>query len=138
MDFIFLSSVQDLDVKNLVVSYDIACQWRRNLPRRNEGLPHDIRLDMAGRIFEYVIPKFHIAAHGPQCQCRFSLNFRRHMARTDGENIERGWAWMNPAAGSSREMGPGGRHDLIDDIWGFWNWSKVIHAGMSVSNMGHS
>lgn len=82
-----------------------------------------------GKIVDFVIPKFHIGAHGATCQSRFSLNFRPYMGRTDGENIERGWAWMNPASLSTREMGPGYRHDTLDDQWSFWNWRIFVKFG---------
>ena len=52
--------------------------------------------------------------------------------RTDGENIERGWAWMNPASLSTREMGPGARHDTLDDQWGYWNWRILVQLGMYI------
>ncbi len=107
MDYIFASAARNAKGSCMVISYDIACQWYRNVFARCENLPEEVAFDLWLREIEFVIPKFHIAAHGPDCQCRFSLNFRRFMGRTDGENIERGWAWMNPASLSTREMGPG-------------------------------
>ncbi len=89
----------------------------------------EYRLELDNYDIDYVIPKFHIAAHGSSCQSRFSLNFRPHMGRTDGENIERGWAWLNPASLSTREMGPGARQDALDDQWSFWNWRIVVTLG---------
>lgn len=115
--------------RRLVISYDIACQWYRNFVSRCQKLPSEVSFDPTRLKVEYVIPKFHIAAHGSQCQSRFSLNFRRHMARTDGENIERGWAWMNPASMSTREMGPGTRHDTLDDQWAAWNFRILTRLG---------
>ncbi|KLO04000.1 hypothetical protein SCHPADRAFT_948091 [Schizopora paradoxa] len=56
------------------------------------------------------------------------------MARTDGENIERGWAWMNPASLSTREMGPGARHDTLDDQWMSWNYALVSRLGDTLFN----
>jgi hypothetical protein len=26
---------------------------------------------------------------------------------------------------TTREMGPGSRHDTLDDVWGYWNWLKL-------------
>ncbi|KAH8105040.1 hypothetical protein DFH11DRAFT_1518992 [Phellopilus nigrolimitatus] len=123
MDYVFFSAIGGSDPKRLVVSYDIACQWSRNISTRLLSLPSDIQFDLEPVKVEYVIPKFHARAHGLSCQSTFSLNFRRYMARTDGENIERGWAWMNPASLSTREMGPGARRDTLDDQWCFWNVS---------------
>ena len=53
--------------KRLVISYDIACQWSRNFVSRCNNLPSHIRFDPTSTSVEYVIPKFHIAAHGPTC-----------------------------------------------------------------------
>lgn len=114
----------------MVVSYDIACQWHRHLPSRCECLPDHIAFDPVLVDLEFVIPKFHIGAHGASCQSKFSLNFRRYMGRTDGENIERGWAWMNPASLSTREMGPGSRADTLDDQWGAFNFATLTRLGM--------
>ena len=113
----------------LVISYDIACQWHRNFKARSIALPSELDFDYNQHEFEFVIPKFHIPAHGSSCQSRFSLNYRRHMGRTDGENIERGWAWMNPASLSTREMGPGARHDTLDDQWASWNFRLLTRLG---------
>ncbi len=129
MDFIFSSAISNLTAKRLVVSYDIACQWHKNLYTRLDTITSDYQPDLHSQDVEFVIPKFHIGAHGSSCQSKFSLNFRPHMGRTDGENIERGWAWLNPASLSTREMGPGARQDALDDQWSFWNWRIVVALG---------
>lgn len=94
-------------------------------------MAHSTKLDPSQMqtMVEYVIPKFHIAAHGSSCRSCYSLNFLRYMGRTDGENIERGWAWMNPASLSTREMGPGARHDTLDDQWSSWNFRIMTRIG---------
>lgn len=128
MDYIFWSAVNSYKGRQITVSYDIMCQWYRNLLKRNANLPELLRrLDF---VLRYVIPKFHISAHGPKCQTIFSFNFLPFMARTDGENIERGWAWMNPVSLSTREMGPGARHDTLDCQWSAWNWRIITRLGM--------
>ncbi len=129
MDFIFSSAIKNLSARRLVVSYDIACQWHKNLYSRLCSIPAEYCPDFDDRRVEFVIPKFHIGAHGSSCQSKFSLNFRPYMGRTDGENIERGWAWLNPASLSTREMGPGARQDALDDQWSFWNWRIVVSLG---------
>ncbi|KLO14505.1 hypothetical protein SCHPADRAFT_826309, partial [Schizopora paradoxa] len=132
MDYIFASASRCAKGDRMVVSYDIACQWHRNLASRCEALPEHVSFDPVTVDLEYVIPKFHISAHGSKCQGKFSLNFRRYMGRTDGENIERGWAWMNPASLSTREMGPGSRADTLDDQWGAFNFATLTRLGECV------
>ena len=131
MDWVFCGALSFIKAAQLVVCYDIACQWSRHLKARLEEIAErvpDLKLEPQPE-FEPVIPKFHIQAHGKSCQTRYSLNYRPRKARTNGENIETGWAWLNPAAGSTKEMGPGGRHDTIDDQWGYWNWCKYCTSG---------
>ena len=50
----------------------------------------------------------------------------------DGEEPERGWANTNAAASSTKEMGPGHHHDMLDDYFGDWNWKKLITLGLSL------
>ncbi len=129
MDYIFTSSLQKSLPRRLVISYDIACQWSRHFATRCENLPEHVKFSCSQCSVEYVIPKFHIAAHGKVCQTCFSLNYRRYMGCTDGEHIERGWAYMNPASLSTREMGPGARYDTLDDQWCAWNIRRVVRFG---------
>lgn len=98
--------------------------------RRISNLPESFQSFMHNLFLTFVIPKFHITAHGPKCQSVYSLNLRQFMGRTDGENIERGWAWMNPASLSTREMGPGARRDTLDDQWAAWNWRQITRLGV--------
>ena len=51
------------------------------------------------------------------------------MGRTHGETVEQEWAYINLAALSTREMGPGARHATLDDSWGGWNWRKILGFG---------
>lgn len=135
MDYIFWSTLCGYDGPTVTVSYDIVCQWHINLLKRLADLPEDIRVKIDKFIIKFVIPKFHISAHGDKCQSIFSLNLRRRMARTDGENIERGWAYMNPASLSTREMGPGARRDTLDCQWSGWNWRLLVRLGMLESEL---
>lgn len=129
MDYVFWSAVFRYMGLKVTVSYDIICQWYRNLDERILNLPtHLRRLELLEQM-RYAIPKFHISGHGPKCQSKFSFNFLPFMARTDGENIERGWAWMNPASLSTREMGPGARRDTLDCQWSAWNWCILTRLG---------
>ncbi|KAJ7185939.1 hypothetical protein C8R46DRAFT_1208043 [Mycena filopes] len=109
-----------------VVSYDIICQWFKNLFERLMKLPSVVRFPVLMAFMRFVIPKMHIHSHTLACQVLFSLNFLLGAGQTDGEGIERPWANLGGVATSTREMGPGSRRDTLDSHLGYWNWSKVI------------
>ena len=70
-------------------------------------LPSNYHLARKQMSVVFLVPKFHLPAHIPRCQVAYSFNFTPHVGRTDGEAPERGWANINPAASSTKEMGPG-------------------------------
>lgn len=129
MDYITLSVLRQAQVHNFVISYDIACQWSKNFKRRISRYPAALQIDPDKLNLRAVIPKFHLPAHGPQCQTRFSLNYLPKVGRTYGEGVESGWANTNGAATSTREMAPGLRHETLNDLWGAWNWKKILGFG---------
>ncbi|KAK7016258.1 CxC2 domain-containing protein [Favolaschia claudopus] len=112
-----------------LVSYDIICQWWKNLKARLSQLPPLMRLYIVLELFQFVIPKMHIHAHLRLCQLLFSLNLTPGAGQTDGEGIERPWANIGAVASSTREMGPGSRYDALDDHCAYWNWCKLILIG---------
>ncbi|KAJ7481074.1 hypothetical protein B0H11DRAFT_1724414, partial [Mycena galericulata] len=129
MDYIFASLLRHHDARLVkFISYDICCQWSKHLIERLKKLPNNIRLTVVMTLV-YLIPKLHIYGHKLLCQLLFSLNYTPGSARTDGEGIERPWANIGPVATSTREMGPGSRHDTLDDHWGHWNWQKLVGLG---------
>ena len=46
-----------------------------------------------------------------------------------GELIETAWAEANNIGPSTREMTPGHWHDMLNDLYDFWNWWKVMQMG---------
>lgn len=108
---------------DLVVSYDIACQWSKNL--RNRLNTYSSSLDQLANSITFLVPKFHLPAHREYCRAHYSFNNTPHVGRTDGEAVERGWAFVNAFAGSTKEMGPGSRRDKLDDVFGDYNWRKI-------------
>ncbi|KII84055.1 hypothetical protein PLICRDRAFT_671736 [Plicaturopsis crispa FD-325 SS-3] len=133
MDWAFASMFKHQHPRQpTVVSYDIACQWHRNLEARLAALPPVVRLIVPSAIFWYAIPKLHIHSHIVKCQITYSFEWLAGAGRTDGEGIERAWANMGPVCTSTREMGPGSRHDTLDDHWGYWNWQKLVGLGKSL------
>ncbi|KAJ7866793.1 hypothetical protein B0H14DRAFT_3084182 [Mycena olivaceomarginata] len=130
MDFIFASAWKH--VRNLLfflLSYDIMCQWSKNLKERLLKLPPAVRFHLVQYIIKFVIPKLHILGHLRICQEIFSLLFTLGAAQADIEGIERIWSSSGLMGTSTREMGPGSRQDTLDDFWHFWNWNKVVGMG---------
>lgn len=129
MDFIFCAGTVGIRVKNILLTYDVACQWRLYFFDRLEELPLRIRFPLGRDAISFGVPKFHLPPHSGRCQAPHSLNFKPGAGETDGESIERNWALLNGAAASTREMGPGSRHDTLDDYCGHSNWRKLVTLG---------
>lgn len=112
-----------------LLSYDVICQYCKDFIARLKKLPPLVRLHVVRALWQFVIPKMHIHGHKQECQDTYSLNTTPGSANTDGEGIERPWADIGPVSTSTREMGPGSRHDTLDDHWGHWNWQKKVGLG---------
>ncbi|KAH7904426.1 hypothetical protein BJ138DRAFT_1106840 [Hygrophoropsis aurantiaca] len=133
MDFIVFFSLIGYATLPLLFSYDIVCQWWCNIQTRMKQLPAYMQIGQSRlNAAQVVIPKFHIYGHGKLCQLLYSLNFLRYSARTDGENVERWWAHINPVSMSTKEMSPWSRRDTIDDHACSWNWRKITGFGTSL------
>ncbi|KAF7313390.1 CxC2 domain-containing protein [Mycena chlorophos] len=105
MDYVFASVMRHTSRQlRIIASYDIACQWFKNLAPRLAKLPKFIRLHIVLHLFRFVVPKMHIKAHTLACQLLFSLYLAPGSGQTDGEGIER----------------------FLDDHWGFSNWRKLV------------
>ncbi|KAJ7024514.1 hypothetical protein C8F04DRAFT_1270212 [Mycena alexandri] len=132
MDYMLWKSLQGYDdLVQLVVSYDIVCQWRINIWTRLANYKRDLRqcARSGRRWYVWLIPKFHLPAHIEACNILYSFNLTPYIGQTDGEAPERGWANANPLAASTKEMGPGGRRDTLDDHFNDWNHKKIIALG---------
>ncbi|TDL13917.1 hypothetical protein BD410DRAFT_868388 [Rickenella mellea] len=129
MDYVVLSTLSGTNVKKLILSYDIACQWFKNFRLRISAYPEKMQLNMDEVETDAGIPKLHCKGHGPKCQTCWSFNFIKGSARTCGESIEQIWSGHNAVSMSTREMTPGSRQNTIDDHLGAWNFRKVIGLG---------
>jgi len=132
MDFIAFYTLMGAILTSIVFSYDIACQWFRNLKTRMLQLPCEMWIPPPSFVaLRFFIPKLHIYGHGEKCQYKYSFNYQKWSARTDGEDPERFWSHINPASLSTREMTPGARFDALDSHAAHWNWRKIVRFGMS-------
>ena len=77
MDYVFASALCHLDVLVLKVSYDIACQWHKNLYKRMDKMPSPLQLNLGEWDLMFLVPKFHLPAHILLCQWSFSFNWTK-------------------------------------------------------------
>ncbi|KAL1740792.1 hypothetical protein HDZ31DRAFT_67576 [Schizophyllum fasciatum] len=113
----------------VILSYDIACQFSKNLVERIKKLPPLLRFEVVALTMRFVVPKLHILGHQLACQLMFNIAYMFGGARTDGEGVERPWAHLGPLGTSLRQMGPGSAADTLDDHLSHWNWLKLIALG---------
>lgn len=132
MGYILLSAISLVAANwfRIVLSYDIACQFTINFEKRMKDFPPTFRLDLLQTLIIFLVPKFHLAAHGTACQIPFAFNFQPQVGRTYGEGIEGNWAETNHTALMTREMPWAARHEALDDFFGGMNWKKTITFGM--------
>jgi hypothetical protein len=131
MDWIFLSSIVGTLALLLTISYDIACQWSVNFFERLKRVPSYLLPSSTIENIRFHVPKFHLPAHIKACHSPFSLSFTKGVGRTDGEGVERLWAFLNKIARSVSMMRWGGRQDTLDDFCNFSNWRKTVNLGIS-------
>ena len=137
MDFIIASVIQAFIIQTLaliiiLLSYDIACQWFVNLfVRMEEHWPPRLRIPTTTKLIP-AIPKLHEPMHGRKNHEGYSLNFIPGVGKADMETPERVWAGHNRLGNSTKTQGPGGRHDVLDDHFSFWNWLKYTGLGKTL------
>lgn len=133
MDYISMSALRLVwdQLLPLLLSYDIMCQWIINLFERlaREDFPSHLRINIPQGDIKYAIPKYHFNGHGQLNHSQYSLNLKPGSGRMDGEEIERTWGRNNATAASTREMGPGSRHDTLEDHFGWHNFRKMVGLG---------
>ena len=132
MDYIFGSVLKLILVFFILISYDVACQWFVNLHARMEhDWPSELKVDRPMKLIP-AIPKLHYSMHEAAEHEVYSLNFLPGAGMSDCECPERVWAPHNALGNSTKMQGPGSWHDILDDHFGFWNWSKYIGMGSTL------
>ena len=133
MDFIVFSMLVIVLITYLTLSYNICCQWSRNLKHQVNQLPDTrwVALNALLRKVKYVISKFHLHNHGLKCHLSFNLNFLHFSVQSNLEDPECWWAHINPISMSTREMTVGSHIYLINNHVAGWNWRKITGFGKS-------
>jgi hypothetical protein len=133
MDYIVMASIVGIMLMMLTISYDIACQWKKNLASRNAKLPRRIRLDLSSVEVQCGLPVWHASSHELECSNENSLSFLVGVGKSDGEGVERTWADLNPASFHTKEMGVGNRADTLEDKVDSHNFLKNLTQGKSLT-----
>ncbi|EIN05125.1 hypothetical protein PUNSTDRAFT_30488, partial [Punctularia strigosozonata HHB-11173 SS5] len=118
------------DYTDILLSYDIACQYMVNLVQRFEVQFPELVKTVRG--VEGRIPSMHVDGHLEKCTYRFGFSYNDGGGRTDAESIERGWSEQKQAGGSTREMNAGHRHDTLTDFMNDYNFTKIRKLASSM------
>ncbi|KAJ7683938.1 hypothetical protein B0H14DRAFT_2422270, partial [Mycena olivaceomarginata] len=133
MDYLlFMSLVGCMQLIRFFISYDIVCQWYKNLGKRMQKFDQALQFKPQQHYVVFLVPKFHLPAHIEACNIAFSFNLTPCVGRTDGEAPERGWADANRLANSTNISGPGARRDALDAHFQYWNWKKTVKLGKTL------
>jgi len=91
MDFIILSVLVGVALHRIVITYDIACQWSKNLYKRMGNFPEEMRVSSDTKI-GVAIPSWHINGHGESCRQNYNISYMKGAAKTCGEEVEIIWS----------------------------------------------
>ncbi|KAL4079737.1 hypothetical protein J3A83DRAFT_4185700 [Scleroderma citrinum] len=115
MDYAFVSALHNLEVTVLKILYDIACQWCKKFFQQMEKMPPSLQLHLHDQDITFLFPKFHLVTHIASCQWPFSFNWTKDVGQMDGREPECGWANLNAAASSPKDMGLSHCQNTLDD-----------------------
>ena len=131
MGYILLSAIERTcqKWKHMLLSYDIACRFSANFAKRMKDFPLEFQIDVTATEVIFLVPKFHLPAHGSSCHIKYAFNYQTGVGRTYGEGIEANWSETNFFTLMTREMPWAARHEAIDDFLGGMNWGKTLSFG---------
>lgn len=130
MDYSLSQALHNMNlngIKDILILYDIMCQYSRNLKLRfamNPFLefPKGLKL-IPG------IGLFHVHGHQASCLVRYAPTFIKGAGQVDGEIIETLWSTLNDSAKSTRTATLAHRTEILDDHMNDSNWKKLTKAG---------
>lgn len=130
MDYLFFSTILGLMLM-ILISYDIICQWAVHLfAHMIKWFPEDMCINQSKVTVCFAILKKHFHMYSSSPHSQFSFNYLPYVGCTYGKCIETHWSHVNPLALSTREMGSGMHHEVMNDNWGAWNWQKTLEFSM--------
>ncbi|KAJ6495711.1 hypothetical protein C8R47DRAFT_1176230 [Mycena vitilis] len=127
MDFLIISVLNALRALLwIIISYDIACQYRIKFWERSENFPAEMQPTIKRANVWWKVPNFHLPPHKRPCHSPYSFHYMWGAGMTHGEGVEQNWSFSNGAAASTRLMGPGARHATLEDIFAFHNYDRLL------------
>ena len=115
----------------LILSYDIACKYWINFLScvSQDPCPITKPEELARIVILWLVPKFHLGGHQPECSDKHSFNFTQGVGRTHGEHVEPIWARHNHLKYTTQEMSPALHIKVITDSLQGHNWLKLTDIG---------
>ena len=113
IDDIFLSAILGIMVL-LFVSYNITCQWSKNLKMCILTFLKKMHFDCAKTSVWFGISNKHFYAHSLN-HLKYSFNYFKYVAHTYSEGIEPYWSYINPVMLSMHEMSLKACHELMNN-----------------------
>lgn len=122
------SNYQTAGLKELLICYDINCQYLVHFEERVEDASEFLSMDPEMKLLG-AIGKFHLADHVDSCFSKWTLNFMKGAGHIDGEIMETLWSGMNKVSGAARSMSKAHRQETLDDYMRDSNWKKTVGIG---------
>ena len=117
----------DARISQILVLYDIVCQWHKNFQSwlMNYNAFPPLQLSTL-KYWRVAVPKFHLPGHGTNCQLSYNLAYIKWAGQMDGKCIEVGWVQTSPMATWTQESGLNTCRGILDDHWNAGNWQKLL------------
>eukprot|EP00112_Aurelia_sp_Birch-Aquarium-sp1_P007292 Seg1794.4 transcript_id=Seg1794.4/GoldUCD/mRNA.D3Y31 product="hypothetical protein" protein_id=Seg1794.4/GoldUCD/D3Y31 len=115
------------DNQNITIylMYDIACKLKSHLlVNHQQHLLHKVTL---------AIPIFHCYGHKMACQVLFNPRRMTGFGLTDGEGVERLWAYLRPFTYMTKEMVASRRVDILTDALYHYSYRLRIKQGKTLA-----
>ncbi len=77
----------------------------------------------------FALPIWHGDVHEVPCKTENLLSYQAGGTKGDGECPECGWGALNPFSWSTKQMGPGARHDDLECKIDNYNYLKNVSLG---------
>ena len=122
------SSFNSEGLKELLIIYDVCCQWSKRFRDRLAANDTISLPDSIGDSITYAVGKFHLAAHIKECYVLYTLNYILGAGQLDGELMETVWSPMKEIVRSTRSMSPAHRMEALNYLFFNHNWKKLIHC----------